>query len=241
MTITQIIKKNIEQIPAGKIFCYQELSDYTQSPGAVLKAVGRLVKEKKLVRFSKGKFYVPKQGQFGLRKPSDSELLESMLYKNGSLRGYVTGLALFNQLGLTTQVPRTVTLAVNSARQEKEFGTIKIKTQVTRAPIEERNVLLLQYLDTLKEIKFIPDSDINLSLKIMQKKIGELSGQKQSRLVSLAKKYYGPQVRALVGLLFSTMNLVVPSDLARSLNPTTVYQLNLNHADWPMAREWNIR
>lgn len=50
-----------------------------------------------------------------------------MLYKDGRLRGYITGLSLFNQLGLTTQVPRTVTLAINGGRQEKEFGTIKTK------------------------------------------------------------------------------------------------------------------
>ena len=83
---------------------------------------------------------------FPYTTPSDLELLRTMLYKNGRLRGYITGLSLFNQLGLTTQVPRTITLAINGGRQEKEFGTIKIKTQVTRVPIEEKDVLPLQYL-----------------------------------------------------------------------------------------------
>lgn len=122
------------------------------------------MEEKRLERFAKGKFYVPKKGLLGLRKPSDSELLRSMLYKDGRLRGYITGLSLFNQLGLTTQVPRTVTLAINGGRQEKEFGTIKVKTQVTRVPVEERDVPLLQYLDALKEVKSIPDSNIDRSL-----------------------------------------------------------------------------
>ncbi len=143
------------------------------------------------------------------------------------MHAYVTGLSLFNQFGLTTQVPRTVTLAINGGRQEKEFGTIKIKTQVTRVPIEERDVPLLQYLDALKEIKIILDSNINLSLKILRKKISELAGDDQTQLVSLAEKYYSPQVRALVGLLFSSLKLPVPESLALSLNPTTTYKLNL--------------
>ena len=175
MSIAQTVEKSVESIPAGKIFSYQELPSYAKSPGAVIKAISRLVEEKRLERFSKGKFYVPKKGLLGSRKPSDSELLRSMLYKDGRLRGYITGLSLFNQLGLTTQVPRTVTLAINGGRQEKEFGTIKIKMQVTRVPIEEMDVPLLQYLDALKEIKSIPDSDINLSLKILRKKISELN------------------------------------------------------------------
>ncbi|MGC1507123.1 DUF6088 family protein [Ketobacter sp.] len=241
MSIAQTIERSVESIPAGKIFSYRELPDYAKSPGAVIKAVSRLVKENRVERFSKGKFYVPKKGLLGARKPSDSELLRSMLYKDGRLRGYVTGLSLFNELGLTTQVPRTVTLAVNGGRQEKEFGTIKIKTQVTRVPISEKDVPLLQYLDALKDIKSIPDSDINLSLKIMGKKISQLPDVDQARLVTLARKYYGPQVRALIGLLYSSLDISVPESLARSLNPTTIYKLNLNEKDWPMAKDWNIR
>jgi len=241
MSIAQTIQKSVERIPAGKIFSYQELPDYARSPEAVIKAVGRLVDEKRLERFSKGRFYTPKNGLLGSRKPSDSELLRSMLYKGGRLRGYITGLSLFNQLGLTTQVPRTVTLAINGGRQEKELGTIKIKTQVTRVPIEEKDVPLLQYLDALKEIKSIPDSNINLSLKILQKKISEQPDKNRARLVSLAEKYYSPQVRALVGLLYSSLNLSVSENLALSLNPTTKYKLNINSNDWPTAKKWNIR
>ena len=91
MSIAQTVEKSVESIPAGKIFSYQELPSYAKSPGAVIKAISRLVEEKRLERFSKGKFYVPKKGLLGSRKPSDSELLRSMLYKDGRLRGYITG------------------------------------------------------------------------------------------------------------------------------------------------------
>jgi len=241
MSIAQTIQNTVEAMPAGQIFGYQELPGYAKSPDAVIKAIGRLVLDRRLERFSKGKFYVPKKGVFGIRKPSDSELIRSMLYKDGRLRGYVTGLSLYNQLGLTTQVPRTITVSYNGGRQEKEFGTIRIKTVVTRIPVQEKDVKLLQYLDALKDIKKITDSDINLSLEIMCKYISELSDREQARLLNLAQNYYSPQVRALLGLLFSSLKLSVPGSLVRSLNPITIYKLKLDQSKWPMAREWNIR
>ncbi len=241
MSIAQTIQNTVKAMPAGQIFGYLELPSYAKSPDAVIKAVSRMVFDKRLERFSKGKFYVPKKGLLGFRKPSDSELIRSMLYKNGRLRGYVTGLLLYNQLGLTTQMPRTITVSYNGGRQEKEFGTIRIKTVVTRIPILEKDVKLLQYLDALKDIKKIMDSDINLSLKIMRKYISELSEREQGRLLKLAKNYYSPQVRALAGLLFTSLELSVPSSLASSLNPTTIYKLKLDPLEWPMAKEWNIR
>lgn len=241
MSIAQNVQNTIETIPAGQIFGYQVLPDYAQFPSAVIKAVSRLVTENRLTRFSKGKFYVPKKGIMGARKPSDAELIRSILYKDGRLRGYVTGLALYNQLGLTTQIPRTVTVAFNGGRQEIDFGTICIKTVVTRIPIKEKDVKFLQYLDALKELKNIPDSNINQSLKVMRRNISELSRREQNRLVSLSETYYSPQTRALVGLLFSNLGLPLPESLALSLNPTTTYKLKLDQEQWPMARKWNIR
>ena len=98
MSIVQTVQSSIKGMPAGQIFGYQELPVYAKSPDAVIKAVNRLVSDKVLERFSKGKFYVPKKGLLGNRKPSDVELIRSILYKGGRLRGYVTGLSLYNQL-----------------------------------------------------------------------------------------------------------------------------------------------
>jgi len=241
MSIAQTIQSSIDNMPPGQLFGYQDLPVYAKSPSAVIKAIGRMVTSEKLKRFSKGKFYIPKQGKLGLRKPSDSELIRSMLYKNGRLFGYITGLSLYNRLGLTTQLPRTITIACNGGRQEKELGTIRIKTIVTRLPIQEENIKLLQYLDVLKDIKKIPDSDINLSLKIMSNLIEALSELQRKQLLDLAIDYYSPQTRALIGLIFSTLEFPLPDKLALSLNPTTTYKLKLDQSIWVKAKYWNIK
>ena len=240
MSIANAVRKSVEKMPAGRIFGYRELPDYLKSPGAVIKAVNRMISNGELERFSKGNFYIPKKGLSGRRKPSDGEIIRSIIYKANRLCGYITGLSLYNQLGLTTQLPRTITIALTGGRQQKEFGTICINTVVSRKPIEEKNIRLLQYLDALKDIKNIPGSDINLSLKIIRRYISELSRGEQSRLASLAENYYPPQVRALVCLLFSSLQLPAPNSLELSLNPLTVYRLKLDQSQWPMVRKWNI-
>jgi hypothetical protein len=241
MSIAQAVKSKVMAMPTGQVFGYRELPDYTRAPNAVVKAVNRLVSDRRLVRLSKGKFYVPKKGMLGPRKPSDSELLRSVLYKDGNLRGYVTGMALYNRLGLTTQMPRTVTIALNGGRQEKDYGTIRVRTIIARAPVAERDVKYLQYLDVLKDIKKIPDTDINQSLKVMKRYIAGLSKTERKRLAQLGEDYYSAQVRALLGLLLPDPGSMVIAELKRSLNPTTTYKLNLDLNMWPAAREWNIQ
>lgn len=228
-------------MPAGQVFGYQELPEYPQAPLAVIKAVNRLVADKSLQRLSKGKFYIPKKGLLGQRRPSDDELIRSVLYKNGCLRGYITGLALFNRLGLTTQMPRTVTIAVNGGRQEKNFGTISIKTVITRLPVSEENVPLFQYLDVLRDVKRIPDADINQSIRAMKEKLAKLDISDRQRLVQFAVEYYNPQVRALLGLLATTLKWDEKKLLKTTLNPTTTYKLALNIKLWPAAKDWNIQ
>lgn len=95
------------------------------------------------------------QPPMATKKPAERELLKTMLYKNGRLTGYVTSPSLYNQLGLTTQIPNTITIACNGGRQKKEFKTIRIKKIISRIPIEEKNIKLMQYLDALKDIKKI--------------------------------------------------------------------------------------
>ncbi|POP54516.1 DUF6088 family protein [Zhongshania marina] len=241
MTVAQAVQNRIRAMPEGQIFGYEVLPDYFSSPTAVVKAVNRLVKEQRLARFAKGKFYLPRKGALGPRKPADSELIRAFLYKNGRLRGYVTGQSLFNRLGLSTQVPRTVTVALNGGRQSRDFGTIKVQTVIARAPVTEDNVTLLQYLDVLKDIKGISDTTVDDALVTMNDLIAKLSVNDQRGLLALAEAYYTPQTKALLGLVYSNLKLALPEDFATSLNPTTVYKLGVDEKRWPHARMWNIR
>ncbi len=242
MSIAQAVRKRIDAAPDGRVFGYRDFPEYARSPGAVIKAVGRLAADGRLKRLSKGRFYLPEQGWSGpLRWPSYDEVLRSFLYKNGRLRGYVTGFALYNRLGLTTQVPVTLVLAINGGRGRKRFGPARFILVKARAPVRERDVKLLQYLDVFRKINRIEASDINVSLLIMSDRIAELSGRERARLVKLAIDHYNPRARAVAGMVFSILNLPEAKTLSRSLNPATFYKVGLDKEKWPLARDWNIR
>lgn len=59
--------------------------------------------------------------------------------------------------------------------------------------------------------------------------------------INLAEKYYGPQVSALLGILYSSLGLFLPKRLSLSLSSITMYKLNLGNIQWPMTKAWNIR
>ena len=240
MSISQAVQSRIDTLPPGQVFGYRDLPDYTEAPLAVAQTMSRMVSAGRVKRLSKGKFYVPSKGIMGSRKPSDSALLRSVLYDGERLRGYVTGLALFNRLGLSTQIPRTVTVAIEGGRGGKDYGTIRIKTVPSRFPLREADIPLFEYLDVLREIKSIPDTDFNQVLLTMKGRIFSLSDTERTRLVELASEYDTPQVRALLGLILDSGAQDVAA-LKKTLNPTTVYKLPVDKDAWPLAKDWNIR
>jgi hypothetical protein len=177
---------------------------------------------------------------FGALKPTDSELIRNALYRNGRLNGYVTGPALYNRLGLTTQVPKTITVAINGARQDKDFGTIRIKSVPSRAPVKKSDVPLLQYLDAMRDIKKIPDSNPDDVAERIANQVRELSAPQVQRLQRLALTYYNAATRALLGLLLSRNTGALDAALRASLNPLSRYAIGLDAERWPDKVDWNI-
>ena len=241
MNISSAVKKSIKKFSEGQVFGYRDTPIYQEAPVAVVKAMSRLVKDGEIKRLSKGRFYKPKQGIFGELKPSDSELLKTLLYKNGKLRGYITGIALYNQLGLTTQLPRTITVAIEGGQQKKDLGTVRAKLIKSRAPVKPSNVMLLQYLDVLRGINKIPDTDTNKVLISMEKRFSDLDEKQVKQVKNLVLKYYNAKVIALTGLLLESSNKDEPTTLKKSLNPLTRFTIGLDKDKWPKRLNWNIQ
>lgn len=241
MTVSAAVAQSINQYPPGQVFGYRDLPLYQSNPLNVVQIVNRLVKKNEVKRLSKGKFYRAKQGVIGELKPSDNELLKTVLFKNGATRGYITGAALFNQLGLTTQVPRTVSVATKGSRQEKDFGTFRVKLVTARAPFRSTDIPLLQYLDVLRSIKKISDAEVNESLSIMEKKFSDLDDKQIKRIQYLALQYYSAQTKALTGLLVNRLDNKLDKRIKESLNPLTLFKLGLDNNAWPEKKAWNIQ
>lgn len=241
MSIAAKVRETIEGFPRGRLFGYEALDDYQDSGDAVVRAVNRLVDEKRLTRLSKGRFYVPKQGLLGPMSIGDDELIRDVLFRGGKRSGYITGPALYNRLGITTQIPKTIMVAANMASQLKDYGSIRIKLTPQRAPITDTNVPLLELLDVLRDAKKVPDARVDTVVKAITGRVASLKPSEVKQLQGLAVDYYNASTRALLGTILDSLEQAVSAALRRSMNPTTRFKLGLDVASWPAARGWNIR
>ena len=241
MSISASVNQVIDRAPTGRIFGYEVFPQYREAPGAVVRAVNRGVENRLLERVGKGRFHKPRKGVLGNVPVSDEERLRDVLYRNGRRAGYITGPALYNRLGLTTQMPRTVAVAVNRAAQIKDCGTIRMKLLSRRAPISDSTVPLLEILDVLRDVRKVPDASVERVITVMIKRLAELAPSELKRLQRLALGYYNSGTRALLGMLLTRCRKEVLSALNASLNPTTRFGLGIDSDEWPESRAWNIR
>ena len=108
MTISKQIEDKVKKLPIGTTFTYQTLSVKSDEYAATAKTLERLIKKGVLKRVSTGVFYKPKQTVFGELKPKEEELLKNYLFENDKRIAYITGVSLYNRLGLTTQIPKVI-------------------------------------------------------------------------------------------------------------------------------------
>lgn len=241
MNISAEVNRTIDNIPPGKLFGYEVFAEYLNSPNAVIRAVGRRVEKGRLIRVEKGIFYTPKQGIFGKVPVSDAQLVQNYLVKNGRRVGYFTGAALYNRLGLSTQLPKTFDIAWNRSPQTKDFGTIQIRLVPNRAPITESTVPMLETLDVLKNVKKIQGARVEWVLEMTARRLRDSRPPTIRRLQKLAVEYYNAGTRALLGVLLTRNRQEVLKVLSASINPTSRFHIGLDSENWPEAHAWNVR
>ena len=240
MSITEKIAKKIARINEGTTFKYQQLKINRDEYTAAAKAIERLIRKGIIKRVSTGIFYKPLKTVFGDLKPSEEETLKSYLFINGKRIAYITGILLYNRMGLTTQVPNTIKLASKEKRVITKIGKIKVRPVKSYVDVTNKNYHLLELLDALKDFKIIPDLDRRSAIILLRNRIEKLSENELSRLVKYSIKY-PPRARALLGALLTELRkdkLCEP--LKSSLNPLTKYELGINQEVLPSAPNWNI-
>ena len=118
------------------------------------KALKTMVDSKTLKRYTTGVYYIPRKTLFGdSLLDADRVVAKKYIENNGEVYGYVSGTALLNSLGLTTQLPNMISIVTNneSSRGRKvkigkqEVYLIKSPTKITK---ENRTVL--QLLEAVK-------------------------------------------------------------------------------------------
>lgn len=240
MAVTTKIKRTLSNIPEGEVFGYRRFAVDNEKEPAVIKALSRLVQSGDIIRMEKGKYYKPRQTKYGSLRPPESEIIKSLTTKNNQLVGYLTGTALYNQLGLTTQVSNTLTIARTNRLPDKELNGYRIKFVTNPIKFNQKDIPLLQLLDALRGIKEIPDSLPEKAISILINQLKKLPEDQLTRMKKLAASY-NPATKALLGAVFEFYFPLIPvNDLMESLNPLSRYKLNISEATLPNKSKWNI-
>lgn len=240
MKVAKKIEKKINRIKEGTTFKYQQLAIEPEEYVAAAKAIERLLSKGVIKRVSTGVFYKPKQTVFGELKPKEEELLKSYLFKNGKRIAYITGLSLYNRMGLTTQIPKTIKIACRDKRINVNAGNIKAKAVKSYIDVTDNNYTYLEFLDSLKDFNKITDIDKESALKILLNKIKQLNESEIKLLIKYSLSY-PPRVRAFLGtLLEQTNSKIALLELKKSLNPLTEYKYGINEYLLPVSKKWNL-
>jgi hypothetical protein len=240
MKVTDKIENQVNQFQEGTTFTYRQLDIEPSEFGAAAKAIERFLKKGLISRASTGLFYKPRKTVFGELKPNEEELLKPYLFEGNKRIAYITGTALYNKLGLTTQIPKIYKIASRSKRIDAQIGNIKIQDVKSYVDVTNDNFYLLEILDVLKDFKKIPDIDRDIAIRYIYNRINDFSESDQEKLIRIALKY-PPRVRALLGAIFEFFKSTIKLDsLKKSINPLSVYNYGITQKQLPTIKYWNI-
>lgn len=241
MSLASKIRDRVKQIPEGRIFRYDDLRISRTEYTTAAKALERLQKESLIKKVSKGVFYKPEQTVFGELEPDYSELLRPYLFENGKRVAYETGTALYNRLGLTTQMAFRTKIASRGKRIQVNRGSLQADSVKSYVEVTNSNADVLGLLDAFKDIKRIPDSSVGQSVRRLASILRDLDGKQIASLVRYAMAY-PPRVKALVGavLQYNGYQEKELEQLKDSLNPLTTIKLGLKETELPTKNNWYI-
>ena len=239
--ITEIVKKQIENIAYGYVFSASDFLVEVTKQKSVNKALENLTKAGKIRRLSKGRYYKTKTTEFGELPPDSYQIVKDLLEENGTIIGYITGYQIFNEFGLTTQVSAILQIGTLKDKKSMKRSYYKIKFVKQWNVITKKNIPLLQLLDCLRFFKIIPDSMPKECCQRLLCLLSELNDNQKKTIKKLALRYT-PQAIALLGAMLESLN---PNEdietLKKTLNFQTFYTLSIPQEILPTQKKWNIR
>lgn len=241
MALATEIRRQIQQLPEGKTFGYEDLRIAKDDYYTAAKALERLQKKGLIKKVSKGVFYKPEQTVFGELKPDYSELLRPYLFENGKRVAYETGTSLYNRLGLTTQMAFRIKIASRGKRININRENLKANAVKSYAEVTDSNYETLGLLDAFKDIKKIPDCSVAQVIKRLNTIVKELNDKQTESFIKYALMY-PPRVRAMVGAVLEDIDTKTKSieKLKESLNPLTTIKLGIKESELPTKSNWYI-
>ncbi|MDR0691543.1 MAG: DUF6088 family protein [Prevotellaceae bacterium] len=242
MKIIEKIKSTIDRFPTDYVFTYVDIPIEGGKEATVVKYLNRMAAAGVISKLSKGKYYKPRQTQFGALKPSPYQIAKDFIEKDGKLIGYLTGYSVFNELRLTTQISNALQIGTNKYRRavKREIYTISFVFQPNK--ITKDNIELLRILDAVRFIKEIPATTPDEVCIRFKEIFRKLAPKKKAELTNLALQYTN-SVRALCGAILESIGTerALLNRLQKSLNAVTDYKTPISENILPTKTKWRLR
>jgi len=238
ISYSQQIRRKIEKLPTGAVIT-AELFPSSWPKNTITRILSRLSKDGLIERIKKGVYSKVTETRFGKLSASPLEVLSVEVHQDENK--CFGGLFLFNNLGLTTQVPNVIVILNNKSGYTTQMGSTKIRYVRIRPRIDKKTRKYIILLEVLKNSKSIPDSSINKTYNWITKNLKKYQDKELKVLVKIAMDY-PPRVRALLGNIFSHYKKTnLANQLKNTLNDNSSYRVGNIVFLLKNTKEWRLK
>lgn len=165
---------------------------YTQATALTNVKLKRMADQGEIKRLQKGVYCQLRHTAFGKLAPTiDKVMTKALTLQNGKRIGYESGAYLLNQLGLTTQIPRSVEIATNLFGM-KLPENCNIQAKKPPMAVTDENWKYLQFLDLVNGMgQAYTDAEHPQQLLLQYVKKRQLD---RLTLIFWARRYYPREV-----------------------------------------------
>ena len=186
--------KENELIVASKL--YREKLSGQIGESAYYKTLQRMCESGELVKIAKGTYHMPKVSKYGIVPPSEKEIISAFTENE---TGTVVGYSLYNDLNLTTQIPKKIT--VLSSALEGLTKSIR-NVVVYQVPLEFSKEItsMVHGLEVLQNFNSIQDINYSAFLSYTEQLAESFNAGAFEKILSV-KKYKKSTISFLRELL----------------------------------------
>jgi len=227
--ISRNIKNTIAKAKRKRFWTVKDFPDH--NPWTVSRTFLRLYKKGFLNKVKNGVYYYGKKTFFGKTAPQSQDIVKRIdaIY-------FSAGLHAFYNLGLTTQVPASMTIVTNNRKSV-------VNTRILKRDISHlKNITEGEFwiLESLRKINSIPDCTAEVA-------IIKLKGYIKKHHISLKRLLKAslkepPRVRALLGAIANELGFKnsVLNKVKNTLNPFTIYNVGAKNS-LKYGKKWKIK
>jgi len=144
----------------------KDLTMIGRSPSYIRQSLTRLTEQKKIVRYSQGIYFIPKESVYGEKFPLNFNKIIKRKYisEKKEIYGFYAGTSFKNSIGLTEESPSVIEIVTNRESTRGRLvniGDQQVRIRCSVILINKDNAKILQFLDLMNRMSKEEASSLN--------------------------------------------------------------------------------